>query len=250
MQFIMSYLMLFAFLLGAESESQKPIVLVELFTSEGCSSCPPADRLLSEMVNDDDDSVEVIALSFHVDYWDYIGWKDPYARETFTQRQRTYARKFYANQVYTPQMVVNGKYEFVGSDRSKWESHLDKLRTNKMDYNITLESSVISKGTLSVWVSSTTSEKVILNVAIVERSLSQEVTRGENRGKKLEHDNVVRSFESRQFDGKANLFELNLPDDLVGKNASLIVYAQHVNTWEVVGAMKSSFPTLDRLDLK
>ena len=100
-------------------ENEKPFVVVELFTSEGCSSCPPADELLSEIVDGRYENTDVIGLSFHVDYWDYIGWKDPYASRDFTNRQRIYAEKLRSHQLYTPQMVVNGKHEFVGSNRQQ-----------------------------------------------------------------------------------------------------------------------------------
>ncbi|MEO1256072.1 MAG: DUF1223 domain-containing protein, partial [Bacteroidota bacterium] len=92
--------------------------MIELFTSEGCSSCPPADRLLSSVINNTDKNVEVLGLSFHVDYWDYIGWKDPYASKAYSTRQRVYGRKFQNRSIYTPQMIVNGKHEFVGSNRN------------------------------------------------------------------------------------------------------------------------------------
>ena len=88
--------------------------VVELFTSQGCSSCPPADALLADLADRDD----VLALSFHVDYWDYIGWKDPFASPQYTQRQRVYSQVFGKRYVYTPQMVVNGSFEMTGSDRA------------------------------------------------------------------------------------------------------------------------------------
>ena len=143
MQFIFSFLIVISSFFNNVDDATKPIVVVELFTSEGCSSCPPADKLLSRIVDDANDHVEVLALSFHVDYWDYIGWKDPYAKSTFTQRQRAYARKFYSSQIYTPQMVVNGKHEFVGSDQRKWNSvfsSISKRSTESFSNNsITVE---------------------------------------------------------------------------------------------------------------
>ncbi len=237
MHFILSFLLLNSTFLNGSTE--KPFVLVELFTSEGCSSCPPADRLLSEIVDKEYNDVDVIGLSFHVDYWDYIGWKDPYADQIFTKRQRTYARKFYSNQVYTPQMVVNGKFEFVGSSRSKWENILGKLSAKEPKYSIDIQEWEIVNDELLIRVSSKNDNSVILNVALVERGLSQNVTRGENRGRLLSHDNVVRSFKTRQFDGQLNELRLQIPDDVKISNASLVVYAQNERSWEIIDAFKT-----------
>lgn len=225
-------------------EDPKPFVIVELFTSEGCSSCPSADKLLSDIVDQENDDVDVIGLSFHVDYWDYIGWKDPYASSENTLRQRSYARKFYSNQVYTPQMVVNGKYEFVGSNRSKWSDAFKQAVLSMPRIELIIKSIKTSKKEIAISVSSENIESSKLNVALVERGLSQDVSSGENRGRILKHENVVRNFDSRQFDGTENIFSISIPDDLVRKNASLIVYVQKEDTWEVIAAKKHSLTTL------
>jgi hypothetical protein len=105
------------------SAGTRPVV-VELFTSQGCSSCPPADALLGELARRDD----VIALGFHISYWDGLAWKDPFSSQSSTDRQRAYARLFDLGQVYTPQMVVDGAREMVGSDRAKVEAALHDAR--------------------------------------------------------------------------------------------------------------------------
>ena len=104
---------------------ERPIV-VELFTSEGCSSCPPADKLLAELANRPD----ILALSFHVDYWDRLGWKDPYSSHQATERQNRYATLLDLASVYTPQIVVDGKWQAVGSDRADIEQALGLAAVN------------------------------------------------------------------------------------------------------------------------
>ena len=100
-----------------DEKKYEPIVVLELFTSQGCSSCPSADKLLDE-VNKQYQDQNVFALSYHVAYWNYIGWKDPYSHTKHADKQRVYARKFRSRSIYTPQLVVNGKEHFVGSNRS------------------------------------------------------------------------------------------------------------------------------------
>lgn len=228
-------------IVSGQAQESKPIIVVELFTSEGCSSCPPADRLLSEIVNKDYEGVEVIGLSFHVDYWDYIGWKDPYASRDYTLRQRAYGRKFGLSSIYTPQMIVNGKHEFVGSSRAKWNHALNSESVPKNYSDLIVEVVSISDSELRFRVRSNEMNSSLLNVAIVEKSLSQQVDRGENRGRKLSHDNVVRAYDSRSFDGKPNSFLLTIPSNLKPENASLIVYAQKSTSWQIQGVKKLSF---------
>ncbi len=220
------------------------VVVVELFTSEGCSSCPPADRLLSSIITNSDREVEIMGLSFHVDYWDYIGWRDPYARKDYTIRQRAYGRKFQNNSIYTPQMIVNGKYEFVGSDQRKLNQVLSLEKNTKLESNLELSDVMLKGSKLSVSVSSSDIERSLINIAVVERGLSQNVKRGENRGLRLYHDNVVRAFYSRQFDGKTNRFNIDLPTDLIPENASLIIYAQKEKVWHVNAAKKIDLKNL------
>ena len=237
MKLIMKHLLIsFLFLVATHTLAQeKPIIVVELFTSEGCSSCPPADRLLSSIINEEHSEAEVIGLSFHVDYWNYIGWKDPYSDASYSKRQRAYANKLISS-VYTPQMVVNGTHRFVGSDRSDWREAYAKEKSAKVVTALDIKSVELKGRVLSFAVDGVEGKRFV-NAAVVERDLSQDVSRGENRGRRLSHDNVVRAFEAKK-DDQYNSFQLTLPDDLDLTKSSLVVYTQHPATWQINGAKK------------
>ena len=188
--------------LRASDPSHVP-VLVELFTSEGCSSCPPADALLAQLDRQPISGVEVIALSEHVDYWNHLGWMDAFSSPLYSARQQQYASRFKMESVYTPQMVINGRAELLGSDSSKVHSIIEEmakapvavLRIEKteargedgqdaMRVRATVESipAVFKKDSFE------------LILAITENGLSSSVSKGENAGRVLKHTGVVRSM--------------------------------------------------------
>jgi len=213
-----------------KSDNPNPIV-VELFTSQGCSSCPSADKLLSELSKNEN----VLALSFHVSYWNSLGWKDPYSSGQFTERQRAYARKLHLSSIYTPQMIVNGSSEFVGSNRSRAQSEINKA-TSSQEVNL----KVVSQGQSLVTINYALSgviENTLINIALVERHVKNEVPRGENRGRTLEHDNVVRVFKTEEAKRKGSV-SITLPKNLNMKNAIVIAYTQKQHTFKITGAAK------------
>lgn len=164
-------------------------VLVELFTSEGCSSCPPADALLSELVRSQPVAgVRIVPLALHVDYWDRLGWKDPFASADFSARQTDYQRGFKRRGGYTPQMIVNGTREFVGSDRSAALAAIAAAGRERA-------------GDFSDWLNATAGDPRLksddpleLLLAETEDGLHSKVVAGENEGRELLHDGVVRSL--------------------------------------------------------
>ena len=174
-------------------------VLVELFTSEGCSSCPPADDLLREMVDAGAfEGVPVIALSEHVDYWNRLGWTDPYSSSAFTRRQQQYSERLGAS-VYTPQMVVDGRIEFVGSERRAAANAVsESARTAKVPIALQLRAGPASRLVVTVALDEPPSQRGEFDVmlAIAEDNLVSDVARGENQGRKLAHTAVVRRLES------------------------------------------------------
>lgn len=181
--------------------------LLELFTSEGCSSCPPADRLLAEVVKSAPGGADVIGLSEHVDYWDGLGWKDPFSSQQFTERQNRYAAHFGPDRVYTPQMIVNGSTELVGSDRGALTRALGAAASMPHG-TVTLAWRDPKSLTVSTRGAAAGAEVMM---AVTEDGLASDVTRGENAGHTLPHVRVVRSLvKIGQTDG-AGAFAVTVP---------------------------------------
>ena len=174
--------------IAAARAGERP-VLVELFTSEGCSSCPPADALLAELASRPD----VLALSFHVDYWDRLGWKDPFSSHEATQRQERYATLLDLATVYTPQIVVDGGWQAVGSDRADVEHALDLARRDRQEVPITLG---LAQGQAQIKLGpgSDAAAASVLLIGFDLRHVTA-VKRGENAGRTLPHVDVVRGVE-------------------------------------------------------
>ena len=167
-------------------------VLVELFTSEGCSSCPPADRLLARLAADQPvPGALVVPLSLHVDYWNRLGWADPFSSARYTERQGAYAaRSRDAGRVYTPQMVVDGRTEFVGSDERAARRAIEAAaREPKAFVRVRPDAAGMVRVTVA---GAAPGADVVL--AVVEDGLSSDVTRGENAGKTLAHVAVARAL--------------------------------------------------------
>src|SRR5882724_10540063 len=134
-------------LVAVEAPKNLTPVLVELFTSEGCSSCPPADALLQQFDTQPIPGVQLIVLSEHVDYWNHIGWNDPYSSQFFSQRQNAYAQRMGSGTVYTPQMIVDGTSEFVGSDNRQAQKAIEKTR-NEEKLSVSVSGPMLTGDTL------------------------------------------------------------------------------------------------------
>jgi hypothetical protein len=176
-------------------------VVAELFTSEGCSSCPPADVVLSTLVRDQPlPAVEIIGLGEHVDYWDHLGWRDPYSSAAFSKRQADYgARVFRSGDIYTPQLVIDGQYQAIGSDVAAVRQAIVRAATAPKA-SVALDVSARDPGRLAVRVRVAPQPGAALSgfgdiiVALVQDDLADDVVRGENRGQRLAHSAVVRSL--------------------------------------------------------
>jgi len=201
-----------------EADGTRQPVIVELFTSEGCSSCPPADALLQKL--DQTQPVPgalVIALSEHVDYWDRLGWKDPFSSPVYTRRQEAYGRRFRLDSVYTRQVVIDGTSEAIGSDALQIQrAILQSIKAEKLQVQI---SPVFknSRGEATVHVQldpsgeSAARGDARLMVALAENAVVSHVLRGENGGRKLDHVAVVRSLMDLGPLDLAKAFSIDIP---------------------------------------
>ncbi|WP_300026526.1 thioredoxin family protein [uncultured Maribacter sp.] len=168
----------------------KGIVVLELFTSQGCSSCPPADELLQEVKMTYPDNV--FALSYHVDYWNYIGWEDPFSKKEFTERQSSYNKKFGYNGNYTPELVVNGKEHLVGSHKAKVVNAIKKYSATTSESQILIKNFKRQENQIyfDYNIIGKTSAKTVRAVLLLKERNTQ-VNRGENRQKTLVNTNIV-----------------------------------------------------------
>lgn len=229
-------------MLTMTTHAAEPFALVELFTSEGCSSCPPADRLASELA-DESGTRNVFVLSYHVDYWDRLGWKDPYASEAASERQRAYAKTLRDQRVYTPQMIVNGAVGFVGSNKKRAEQEIERALERPAPVEVVAEAR--ASGADAVRIDARVEMEVELIhrnwdivAAVVERGLSQTPDRGENKGRTLEHDNVVRAFRVEALEGDDVTIEIDVPSGVDREQASIIVYVQDTRTRKILGVTR------------
>jgi hypothetical protein len=183
-----------------QSHAAPTPVVIELFTSEGCEDCPPADAVLAKLIAEQPVAgVEVIALGEHVDYWDPLGWKDRFSSAALTNRQQGYGTQFHLESVYTPQMVVDGRAQFVGSDAAAARRAIERAATvSHATLALTIES--VSDRAIAATVKVAdlprlaAGDRADLHVAVTEDHITTEVKRGENRGRTLTHAAVVRSL--------------------------------------------------------
>ena len=168
-------------------------IVVELFTSEGCSSCPPADRLLADLQKQSRPDAEIIVLSEHVDYWDFQGWKDPFSARQFSDRQAEYAKNQMSDEVYTPQMFVDGHKGFTGSESSLAVSEI-RNAAKAAKIPVLIEQLDSAAGSTRFRITTGAGKEADLMLAITEDGLESKVVRGENSGRFLAHTGVVRSL--------------------------------------------------------
>ena len=222
---------------SALADENAPIV-VELYTSQGCSSCPPADKILGELAK----NKNIISLTFNVDYWDYLGWRDTLGSNKHTKRQQAYAANRGSRQIYTPQMVVNGHVDVVGSRRSRVEAALAKEASRGPRVPMTLTdngSEIIINVADSP--SASLAQKATIWVLVTSPEVSVPIKRGENRGKNITYHNVVRQMiPAGMWTGKA--LKITLPKDGLGMNGKreCVALLQQGTVGKVIGTARMS----------
>ena len=218
-------------------------VLVELFTSEGCSSCPSADKLLAKLAKSQPiEGAEVIALEEHVDYWDHIGWKDPFSTADFTKRQYDYSMHFHLDSIYTPQAVVDGQREFVGSDEDKTVSAISEAAAQqkaKVDLHVTSEDAMQVHLSVSVDKLPARSGSTQVVLAVAEDDLQVQVKSGENSGRNLIHHGVVRRLVTlgKMQDKAGFTTQITVPLDRQWwrENLRLVAFVQSESSRRILG---------------
>jgi len=228
---------------GKSAEAPNPVILVELFTSEGCSSCPPADSLLAQINGMHAASGQlVIGIGEHVTYWNHQGWIDPYSDEAYTDRQTSYADRFHLRGPYTPQMVVNGSQEFVGNDRRTLLNALDK--ENKPGFaQLHILSTTVEDDALMLSFSlagSLPREGADIIAVLTDDDDHSNVLRGENSGRSLSHVAVARSFIhiAKVHSAVERTTKLPLPASFLSdrtRGHHLVLFVQAANLGAVLG---------------
>ncbi|WP_272151937.1 DUF1223 domain-containing protein [Tenacibaculum aiptasiae] len=226
---------------NTKNETYPPFIVFQLFTSQGCSSCPPADYLL-EQVKKNTSNSNVIVMSYHVDYWNRLGWKDPFSKKIYTELQYEYARKFNSSSVYTPQLVVNGNEHFTGSNKSKLKRSLRKYTSENTSNAIAL-SNIRKKGRLiniDYKIKGDLNDKIV-SFALVLEEKTTFVKRGENSNRKIKNSNIVINQVSLPIQDKANgNTSLNIPEIFeVNDNYRIIAFVQKPNLQITGGIQKS-----------
>jgi hypothetical protein len=213
--------------------------VVELFPSEGCSSCPPADDVLRELASEATPTGKhVYPLAFHVDYWNGLGWPDPYSSEMATARQQAYSRALGEQGVYTPEMIINGRDAFVGSNRTRAHRSIEAALSKPEANRIVLHAAA-SDGGVSVdfAFSAAPTPATVLQVAFVQKEAVSQVKVGENAGRSLRHANVVRALQTVQLDGSQSghtSFRLRP----TGDGSAIIAYLQDPETMAITSAAR------------
>jgi hypothetical protein len=225
------------------TNTSKGFAVVELFTSEGCSSCPPADELVSRIQKEYKDQ-PVYILAFHVDYWNRLGWRDVFSSADYSARQSEYAKYLNLQQVYTPQIVVNGKKEFVGSEEGTLRNVIKTDLQKSTSTQITLSDIKTGQGKATLhYQTEGNGNNSLLLLALVEKSAQSNVRAGENKGHTLSHVQIIRQLDKVSLTkGNSGTQSINLPKDFNAQKWEIIALIQNTQSGEIIGATKQVFP--------
>jgi len=217
----------------------KGFAVIELFTSEGCSSCPPADALVARVEKESKDQ-PVYILAYHVDYWNSLGWKDAFSNPDYSKRQSAYAHYLHLPQIYTPQIVVNGKTEFVGSEEGTLRNAIKTSLQKESPVQFSLNIASVSKGQAELkYVTAGTDKNTALLVAVVQKNAQSKVERGENAGHTLSHVQIVRKLQSVSLKENSGTVNVSLPNGFDPKEWEIVGILQNTSSGAITGAARA-----------
>ena len=223
--------------------SYEPFVVLELFTSQGCSSCPSADRLLDEMKKLHPKNV--FTLSYHVDYWNYIGWDDPFSSAEHAVRQRAYNEKFRYRGNYTPEVVVNGKLHFTGSDRAKMNAAIQLYGQEMVSNKVAIIKSELLDGTaIFQYVVEGNLEDKSMRAILVLDERTTEVKSGENRNRSIKNSNIVIAEEMFLLNENTGNGEISIPTAVLATDTLQLMLMVENNVHDITAAAKATFGAL------
>jgi hypothetical protein len=215
--------------------------VIELFTSEGCSSCPPADELVARIQKEDVDK-PVYILAFHVDYWNRLGWKDPFSSADYSKRQNQYATWLNLQSVYTPQIVVNGHKEFVGSEEGTLRNAITAGLRAAPAGGLTLNAQNTAGHIAVQYKAEGSGKNTTLLLALVQKNGQTKVQRGENGGRILSHVQIVRNLQSVPLNtGGTGTANIALPNSFNAAGYEVIGFVQNTGNGAILAAAKSGF---------
>ncbi|RFZ83523.1 DUF1223 domain-containing protein [Mucilaginibacter terrenus] len=221
----------------------KGFAVVELFTSEGCSSCPPADAVIAKIEKEIKDR-PIYILAYHVDYWNRLGWKDPFSSADYSKRQNAYASWLRTSSVYTPQIVVNGQKEFVGSQEGTLRNAITAGLGKQTTAELTLADPKISATGISVnYSAKQPSANSSLVVALIEKNATTEVKSGENGGRTLSHVQIVSQLKNVSLTADKGQVQFTLSKGFISSKYEIIGLVQNTSTGEILAAAKSPLQT-------
>ncbi|WP_299886604.1 thioredoxin family protein [uncultured Lacinutrix sp.] len=230
-------IMLFTFQ-PSKPETFEPITVLELFTSQGCSSCPKADELLGNVKNK---SNRVVALSYHVDYWNYIGWNDPFSNKYNTEKQREYGEKFYSSRIYTPQLVINGREHFVGSNSRTLNDKLEAYEKLKAKNSVTLSNikQINKMINFNYSINGSIKDKKIRFILVIDERITK-VKRGENRNRVIKNENIVVNEIIETIEDAEGEISIEIPKIVEQQDNLRIVAIIQTKTLDITGATQKT----------
>lgn len=226
--------------IGKAGNKETGFAVIELFTSEGCSSCPPADAVVAK-IQKENEGKPIYILVYHVDYWNRLGWKDVFSSAEYSNRQKQYATWLHsADGVYTPQIVVNGKSEFVGSEENTLRGAIKTSLANSPVAQLSLSNIQTDGHKIKLqYQTGGNTQNVVLQIAVIQRSAQTKVERGENAGRMLAHVQIVRSLQSVKLKHADGTAEISIPKEVNIHGAELIAFLQDDTNGAITDAAKA-----------